>query len=71
MHYAFTEILNNAIDHSMSDRCAIERRVDATKVSLSVKDGGIGVFSSIAEEFSLQDEQAALIELIKGKVTPG
>jgi len=69
VHYAFTEILNNAIDHSISDRCKIEVRLDATKLTFTIRDIGIGVFSSIAEKFDLQDEHAALIELIKGKTT--
>jgi anti-sigma regulatory factor (Ser/Thr protein kinase)/biotin operon repressor len=69
LHYAFTEMLNNAIDHSMSEGCTIEVRLDAAKVWFSVRDRGIGVFHSVAEKFSLEDEQAALIELIKGKTT--
>lgn len=69
VHYAFTEILNNAIDHSRADRCRVEVRLDATRIGFSVKDGGIGVFHSIAEKFGLDDEHAALIELIKGKTT--
>jgi len=69
VQYAFTEMLNNAIDHSMSDRCTIEVSVDASKVSFTVRDQGIGVFHSIAGKFSLPDEHAALIELIKGKTT--
>lgn len=69
LHYAFTEILNNAIDHSMTERCTIEIQLDATKVAFSIKDAGIGVFYSIAEKFGLQDEHAAMIELIKGKTT--
>jgi len=69
VQYAFTEMLNNAIDHSMSDRCAIEVSVDASKVFFTVRDQGIGVFHSIAGKFGLPDEHAALIELIKGKTT--
>ncbi len=69
VHYAFTEMLNNAIDHSMSDRCQIEVGLDAAKVSFRVKDPGIGVFRSIAEKLSLPDEPAAMIELLKGKTT--
>jgi len=69
VHYAFTEMLNNAIDHSMSDRCTIEVCLDANKVSFSVKDGGIGVFCSIAEKLDLRDEPSAMIELLKGKTT--
>ena len=69
LHYAFTEMLNNAIDHSMSDRCTIEFCLDAAKVTFSVKDAGIGVFHSIADKFDLPDEHTAMIELMKGKTT--
>lgn len=69
VHYAFTEMLNNAIDHSTTDRCMIEVRVDAAKVTFNVKDLGIGVFHSIAEKFDLLDEQTAMIELDMRDVT--
>jgi len=69
LHYAFTEMLNNAIDHSMSERCTVEFCLDATRVFFSVRDAGIGVFHSIAGKFDLADEHAAMIELIKGKTT--
>jgi len=69
VHYAFTEMLNNAIDHSMADQCTIEVRLDTTRLAFTVRDSGIGVFHSIADKFELQDEHAAMIELIKGKVT--
>jgi anti-sigma regulatory factor (Ser/Thr protein kinase) len=69
VHYAFTEILNNAIDHSMSDRCKIEVRLDASHLTFTIRDHGIGAFHSIADKFELQDEHAAMIELIKGKTT--
>ena len=69
VHYAFTEMLNNAIDHSMADSCSIEVVLGASKLSFSIRDGGIGAFHSIAEKLALEDEHAALIELIKGKTT--
>jgi anti-sigma regulatory factor (Ser/Thr protein kinase) len=69
LHYAFTEMLNNAIDHSMSDRCTIEFCLDAAKATFTVRDTGIGVFDSIAAKFDLPDEQTAMIELTKGKTT--
>jgi anti-sigma regulatory factor (Ser/Thr protein kinase) len=68
-HYAFTEMLNNAIDHSMADRCSIEVVLGASTISFSIKDSGIGAFHSIKEKFGLEDEHAAMIELIKGKTT--
>lgn len=69
VHYAFTEMLNNAIDHSMSDLCTIDVRLDATKLAFTVRDKGVGVFKSIADKFALPDEHTAMIELIKGKTT--
>ncbi len=69
VHYAFTEMLNNAIDHSMADQCAVEVTLDATHLAFSVRDRGIGVFHSIADKFDLRDEHAAMIELVKGKTT--
>lgn len=69
LRYAFTEMLNNAIDHSRSDQCVIRIIVGPTFVSFEIRDRGIGVFHSIASKFHLPDEEAALIELLKGKTT--
>ena len=69
LRYAFTEMLNNAIDHSQSDRCTIRIVVGPTFVSFEIRDHGIGVFHSIASKLHLPDEETALIELIKGKTT--
>lgn len=69
VRYAFTEMLNNAIDHSKAARCRVEVRLDAAGLAFEVKDGGIGLFHSIAAKHALTDEQAAMIELIKGKTT--
>ena len=69
VHYAFTEVLNNAIDHSKSSKCKVEARLDAGKMTFNVRDEGIGVFHSISEKFGLHDEHAALVELLKGKTT--
>jgi anti-sigma regulatory factor (Ser/Thr protein kinase)/biotin operon repressor len=69
MHYAFTEMLNNAIDHSKTDKCEIAVSLDAAKIEFKIRENGIGVFHSIASMFSLEDEHAGMIELIKGKTT--
>jgi hypothetical protein len=53
----------------MSEQCTVEVRLDASKITFSVRDSGIGVFYSIAEKFDLQNEHDAMIELIKGKTT--
>lgn len=69
VRYAFTELLNNAIDHSEADRCKLSFRLDLGTVSFEVRDSGIGVFESIASKLDLPDEQAAMLELVKGKTT--
>ena len=69
VHYAFTEMLNNAIEHSEADRCAIRFALEAGAVSFEVRDPGIGVFHSIASKLHLADQEAALVELLKGRTT--
>lgn len=69
VRYAFTEVLNNAIDHSGSDRCTVTFRLDAGSASFEIRDKGIGVFDSIASKLGLEDEQEAMLELLKGKTT--
>lgn len=67
--YVFTEILNNAIEHSLSQHCNIEVILDQYKCNFTIRDYGIGIFYSIYSKFGLQDENAAIGELIKGKTT--
>ncbi|MFO0701963.1 MAG: DUF4325 domain-containing protein [Nitrospira sp.] len=69
MRYAFTEMLNNAIDHSQSELCTTQVVIGPTFVSFEIRDRGIGVFHSIASKLHLSDEETALIELLKGKTT--
>ena len=69
IHYAFTEMLNNAIDHAKTDRGTVSVTLDQGTVNFEIRDYGIGVFHSIASKFQLEDEQAAMLELIKGKIT--
>jgi anti-sigma regulatory factor (Ser/Thr protein kinase) len=69
VRYAFTEMLNNVIDHAETDGCRIAFRLDAGAASFEVRDPGIGLFYSIASKLDLADEQAAMLELLKGKTT--
>jgi len=68
-HYAFTEMLNNAIEHSEADRCSLRFRLDPGMLSFDIRDPGIGAFHSIASKLDLQGEDAALVELLKGRTT--
>ena len=69
MNHAFTEILNNAIEHSKSSKCDVEIMVDQYECKFVIRDFGIGIFYSIYSKFDLPDEYAAVGELVKGKTT--
>ncbi|MCH9011825.1 MAG: DUF4325 domain-containing protein [Proteobacteria bacterium] len=67
--YGFTEILNNVIDHSVSDDAVISCRQNYCKISIDVMDSGVGIFAKIQKDFDLPDPRSALLELSKGKLT--
>jgi biotin operon repressor/anti-sigma regulatory factor (Ser/Thr protein kinase) len=67
--YAFTEMLNNAIDHSQSEKCHVEVIVDEFNFQFRIRDYGMGLFFSIYDKYKLPDENSAVGELIKGKTT--
>ena len=69
INYVFTEILNNAIEHSQSKNCDVEVVLDKYTYNFTIRDNGIGIFYSIHTKFDLSDEVSALGELIKGKTT--
>ena len=69
VRYAFTEILNNAIDHSCSHTCSVQLVFDQYDARFMIRDFGVGIFHSIMSKFDLPDEQQALGELLKGKKT--
>ena len=68
-YYAFTEMLNNAIDHSCSQKAAIDIELNSTDFSFRIRDTGVGVFKNIQKGFKLDSEQAAIDHLLKGKQT--
>ena len=67
--YGFTEILNNVIDHSVSDDALISFRQNYCGISILIKDSGVGIFEKIQRDFNLPDPRSALLELSKGKLT--
>ncbi len=67
--YSFTEMLNNAIDHSHAEKCEIHADLDAYSFHFKIRDFGLGIFYSIFEKFNLADEYSAIGELLKGKTT--
>lgn len=68
-HYGFTEMLNNAIDHSEGATVAIELKRTATRTVVAIADDGVGIFRKIQAALGLEDERHAVLELTKGKLT--
>lgn len=69
LRYAFTEMLNNAIDHSESERVHVRIWDDASRLGMMVVDEGVGVFQNVASLLGLTDLREAVAELSKGKLT--
>lgn len=69
LQYGATEMINNAIDHSESVGVVIDVDHTAAETTLTVSDGGVGIFRKIATELELEDDRHAVLELSKGKVT--
>lgn len=68
-YYAFSEMLNNAIEHSKSDYIDIEVVLKKDNLKFTVNDYGIGVYKNIMKKRNLKSEMEAIQDLLKGKVT--
>jgi len=67
--YGFTEMVNNAIDHSGGTRVTVTVETTASTTTLWIADDGVGIFRKIQAELGLEDERHAILELAKGKLT--
>ncbi len=67
--YGFTEMLNNAIDHSSGKSVVVRLEKTAIYTQIIIRDNGEGIFKKIQRELYLQDERHAVLELSKGKLT--
>jgi len=68
-HYGFTEMVNNAIDHSSGQEIYCEIEITENKIWMLVIDDGEGIFRRIMRICQLANEQEALFDLAKGKLT--
>ncbi len=69
LEYAFTEMLNNAIEHSNSDKIEVRMERTDNNIMFEVRDRGIGIFNNIAKTKNLPNKTAAIQDLLKGKET--
>lgn len=67
--YAFSEMLNNAIEHSQSKFVDVEVGVDEKRLWFVVDDKGVGVFKNVMKKRGLKNEFEAMQDLLKGKTT--
>jgi len=67
--HAFSELLNNAIDHSGGTLVTVSVRQTALHLQMLVSDDGCGVFERIQRQFEIADPTLAMLELSKGKLT--
>lgn len=67
--HVFTELLNNAIDHSEGTSVTVSLRQTPSQMQLLISDDGRGVFDKIGTTFALDDPALAMLELSKGKLT--
>jgi hypothetical protein len=68
-HFCFTEMLNNAIDHSGGSEVFVEIAKTAANTQVLIHDDGVGIFKKIQNAMGLLDERHAILELAKGKLT--
>lgn len=68
-HYGFTEMFNNAIDHSEGGWIRVHAVRTAADVQMGILDNGVGIFHKIQNALGLLDERHAVLELSKGKLT--
>lgn len=67
--YAFSEMLNNAIEHSRSRFIEVQMESDSRAIRFAVRDFGIGVFRNVMNQRRLNSELEAMQDLLKGKIT--
>jgi anti-sigma regulatory factor (Ser/Thr protein kinase) len=68
-NHAFTEMFNNAIDHSECEGMIVNIEKTSLSTEIRISDDGVGIFKKIRQVFELDDERHAIFELSKGKLT--
>lgn len=67
--HGFTEMVNNAIDHSGGTSILTWASQSESELTIVVSDNGMGIFAKISSALGLPDMRQALFELSKGKLT--
>jgi anti-sigma regulatory factor (Ser/Thr protein kinase) len=67
--YAFTELLNNAIEHSGSQKVHVVVERNHSMLTFEIRDYGVGIFNNIRNKLGLESYIDAVAALTKGKLT--
>ena len=67
--YGFTEIFNNAIDHSKGTIITTEIEIRNNTLNIIIKDNGTGIFKKIQKALHLDFIKESILHLSKGKFT--
>jgi anti-sigma regulatory factor (Ser/Thr protein kinase) len=67
--YSFTEMFNNAVDHSSGTRITVQLKCTAVNVEIAIIDNGVGIFKKIQRAMKFSNERYSPLELAKGKFT--
>lgn len=67
--YAFSEMLNNAVEHSRSKNIKMEVTIKNKLLSFIIEDYGVGVFRNVMHKRKLKSELEAMQDILKGKTT--
>ena len=69
LHYAFTEIVNNAADHARARFVDVDVCLGAGSVVVRISDDGIGAFANVRRALKLDSNLSAIGEISKGRTT--
>ncbi|MBU0707902.1 DUF4325 domain-containing protein [Patescibacteria group bacterium] len=67
--YGFTEIFNNAIDHSDGSVVYTGITIKNNKLVIVIMDNGVGIFNKIKNALNLESVRESILHLSKGKFT--
>ncbi|HPP83540.1 MAG TPA: DUF4325 domain-containing protein [Rubrivivax sp.] len=67
--HAFTELVDNAVEHSRGTQVTVSMRQTPLQLQLLVSDDGCGLFEHIERHFGIDEPALAMLELGKGKLT--
>lgn len=67
--YGFTEIFNNAIDHSKGTMIYSDIQLTNNDLIITIMDNGVGIFQKIKNALNLESIRESILHLSKGKFT--